>query len=199
VWNFQGARRVAPVVETLSPSERRDSIIKAVRAPVVLDSLKKAGFDSVAVARVRTLLAGGAAPAAFGGRGGGGGGGGRGQVNCDHPLTMWEPFCPRPGEGDAAGGGGGGGGGRGGNPESANVIKIYGIIGLKAPAGGGRGGGGGGRGGAGGGRGAVVAGTGEYLVSMTVGGQTYKQVLKVERVSGVDDSANQFGGNQKQP
>jgi hypothetical protein len=78
-------------------------------------------------------------------------------------------------------------------------VKIYGIIGLKAPAGGGRGGGGGGRGGAGG-RGAVVAGTGEYLVTMSVGGQTYKQVLKVERVTGVDDSANQFGGTpEKQP
>jgi hypothetical protein len=27
-------------------------------------------------------------------------------------------------------------------------------------------------------------GTGDYLVSITVGGQTYKQVLRVERVSG---------------
>ena len=68
VWNYQGARRVAPIVETLSPSERRDSILKAVRAPMVLDSLKKAGFDSVAVSRVRTLLSAGGAPAAFGGR-----------------------------------------------------------------------------------------------------------------------------------
>jgi hypothetical protein len=188
VWNFQGTRRMGPVVEVLSPSERRDSILKAVRAPMVLDSLTKTGFDSVAVARVRSLL-GSAAPAGFGGRGGGGGGG-RGAANCDHPMTMWEPFCARPGEGDA-GGGGGGGGGRGGNPETANVQKIYAIIGIKAPAAGGRGGGGGGRGAA---RGAVVAGTGEYLVTMTVGGQTYKQILKVERVTGVDDSANQFGG-----
>ena len=38
VWNYQGARRVAPVVAMLSPSERRDSILKAVRAPMVLDS-----------------------------------------------------------------------------------------------------------------------------------------------------------------
>ncbi|MDP1892243.1 MAG: hypothetical protein Q8K55_15240, partial [Gemmatimonadaceae bacterium] len=36
------------------------------------------------------------------------------------------------------------------------------------------------RGGAGGG----LVGTGDYLVSITVGGQTYKQVLRVERVSG---------------
>jgi hypothetical protein len=111
---------------------------------------------------------------------------------------MWEPFCPRPGEGEA-GGAGGGGGGRGGTPETANVLKVYAIIGLRAPAGGGRGGGGGGRGGAGGGRGALVAGTGEYLVTMTVGGQTYKQVLLVERVTGVDDAANPFGGSEKQP
>jgi hypothetical protein len=198
IWNFQGARRVAPLVETLSPSERRDSILKAARAPMVLDSLKKAGFDSVAVARVRTLLGAGGAPAAFGGRGGGGGGGGRGAAgDCAHPLTMWEPFCARPAEGEAGGGGGGGGGGRGGNPETANVLKIYAIIGLKAPAAGGRGGGGGGGRGA---RGAVVAATGEYLVTMTVGGQTYKQVLRVERVGNVDDSANQFGGTpEKQP
>ena len=111
-------------------------------------------------------------------------------------MTMWESFCARPGEGEA-GGGGGGGGGRGGNPETANVLKIYSIIGIKPPAAGGRGGGGGGRGGA---RGAVVAGTGDYLVTMTVGGQTYKQVLHVERMGQVDDSANQFGGTpDKQP
>jgi hypothetical protein len=204
VWNFQGARRVASVEVTLSASERRDSILKAVRAPAVLDSLKKAGFDTAAIARVNTLLAGGAPVAGgrAGGGGGGGGGGGRGAVNCDHPLTMWEPFCPRPAEGAAGAGGGGGGGGRGGAPESANVLKIYSLIGLKAPAGGGRGGGGGGgggRGGAGGGRGAVFAGTGEYLVTMTVGGQTFKQVLKVERVSGGEDSVNPFGGAEKQP
>jgi photosystem II stability/assembly factor-like uncharacterized protein len=196
VWNYQGARRVAPIVETLSPSERRDSILKAVRAPMVLDSLKKAGFDSVAVARVRTLLSSGA-PAPQGGRGGGGGGGRGAAGDCAHPLTMWEPFCARPGEGEA-GGGGGGGGGRGGNPETANVLKVYAIIGIKPPAAGGRGGGGGG--GGRGARGAVVAATGEYLVSMTVGGQTYKQVLRVERVGNVDDSANQFGGTpEKQP
>jgi hypothetical protein len=34
---------------------------------------------------------------------------------------------------------------------------------------------------------------------MTVGGQTYKQVLLVERVTGVDDAANPFGGSEKQP
>ncbi len=198
IWNYQGARRVAPVVESLSPSERRDSILKAVRAPMVLDSLKKAGFDSTAVARVRTMLAAGPAAAGFGGRGGGGGGGGRGAgAACERPMTQWEPFCARPGEGEAGGGGGGGGGRGAANPESADVIKIFGIIGMKPPAGGG---GRGGRGGGGGARGAVVAGSGEYLVTMTVGGQTYKQVLRVEHVSGSEEGGFQFGGTpDKQP
>jgi hypothetical protein len=191
VWNYQGARRVAPVMEMLSPSERRDSILKASRAPMVLDSLTKAKFDPVAVARVKQLLAGGGAPA-FGGRGGGGGG--RGAATCDHPMTMWEPFCARPGEGEA--GGGGGGGGRGGAPESANVLKIYSIIGMTPPVAAGRGG----RGGAAGGRGAFTAGEGEYLVTLSVGGQTYKQVLHVEHVSGSEDGGFNFGGTDgKQP
>ena len=47
--------------------------------------------------------------------------------------------------------------------------------------------------------GAVFAGAGEYLVTMTVGGQTFKQVLKVEHMSGGDDSGNPFGGIEKQP
>jgi photosystem II stability/assembly factor-like uncharacterized protein len=191
VWNYQGARRVAPVVEMLSPSERRDSILKAVRAPMVLDSLTKAKFDEAAVSRVRQLLAGRVAPAP-GGRGGGGGG--RGAATCDHPMTMWEPFCARPGEGEA-GGGGGGGGGRGGAAESANVLKIYSIIGISPPAGGGRGG----RGGAAPVRGALTAGAGEYLVTLSVGGQTYKQVLHVEHVSGTEDEGFQFGTDGKQP
>jgi hypothetical protein len=45
----------------------------------------------------------------------------------------------------------------------------------------------------------VFAGSGEYLVTMTVGGQTFKQVLKVERVSGGEDLGNPFGGTEKQP
>ena len=35
-----------------------------------------------------------------------------------------------------------------------------------------------------GGGGAPLVGTGDYLVSITIGGQTMKQVLHVERVSG---------------
>jgi hypothetical protein len=37
--------------------------------------------------------------------------------------------------------------------------------------------------------------TGDYVVTLTVGGHTYKQVLRVERVSGGDDTGFNFGSN----
>lgn len=61
---------------------------------------------------------------------------------------------------------------------------------MNPPAVGGRGGGGGGFGGAG----ANIANTGDYLVTMVVGGQTYRQTFRVERVSGGGTDAPQFGG-----
>jgi photosystem II stability/assembly factor-like uncharacterized protein len=232
VWDYQQAapRRIAE----LSPSQRRDSILLRARAPQVLDSLQRAGFDSTAVSTVRRQVAAlvnpQAAPAAFGGRGGGGGGGGRGRggggQDCAHPTTQWETFCARPAEttggrggaggfgadssagpapmlaGAAAGGGRGGrGGGRAGGRGQAGqadrdpIATIWALIGMNAPApAGGRGGGGGG-GGFGGGGGGTIANTGDYVVSMTVGGQTYKQLFRVERVSGGGDSGNPFGGD----
>ena len=51
-WNFQARPAPGPAA-ALTPSERRDSILKAVRGPLVLDSLKKAGYDTVALARAR--------------------------------------------------------------------------------------------------------------------------------------------------
>ena len=50
---------------------------------------------------------------------------------------------------------------------------------------------GGGFGGFGGGRGgqAPVVASGDYLVTLTVGGKSYKQLLRVERVSGGDDTS----------
>ncbi|HEY4100812.1 MAG TPA: hypothetical protein VGM20_08040 [Gemmatimonadales bacterium] len=200
-WNYQG--RVPPAAPApLTPSERRDSILRAVRAPIVLDSLQRARFDTAAIARARTLLrpAGDSADAAGrGGRGGRGGGpaagGGRGNGACERPLTMWDSFCARPAEVAPRGGvpnGEGAGGGPGG-PESANVIKIFDIIGIKPPAGGrgGRGGGGGGRGGAG-----SLVGTGDYLVTMTVGGHSYRQTLHVERINGGSDVQQGIGGKE---
>jgi photosystem II stability/assembly factor-like uncharacterized protein len=206
-WNFQGRR---PVAAELSPSDRRDSILRVVRGPTVLDSLSKAGYDSVAMARVRQLLmamAAGPNAAALGGRGGGGG---RGNAGCERPLMQFDRFCARPGEGplpgagraggaggaaaDSSGEGGGGGGGGRGGPEAPNVVKVFGLIGIRPPAGGRGGGGGGGRGGA---PGAFMANTGEYLVTLKVGDQTLRQVLRVERVSGGDDVANPFGGEKE--
>ncbi len=202
-WGFQGRRSgPAPAPAPLSPSERRDSILKAVRAPAVLDSLTKAKYDTAAISRAKALLNPPTIDpaAAFGGRGGGGGGGGgRGAgAACERPLTQWEPFCARPGEAQAgAGGAGGGRGGRGGagGPESDAVKKIGDIIGLKMPAGpgGGRGGNFAAFGGAGGGN--FTAGTGDYLVTLTIGNTTLKQKLHVERVSGGDDAFGGFGAD----
>ncbi len=51
----------------------------------------------------------------------------------------------------------------------------------------------------GGGRGqAPIMGPGDFLVAMTVGGQTFKQVLRVERTNGTGASAGFFeGGNRR--
>ena len=72
------------------------------------------------------------------------------------------------------------------------IGRIWALIGMQAPTLGGRGGGGGGFGGGGG----SLANTGDYLVSMTVNGQTYKQLFRVERVSGGNEVASPFGEDQ---
>src|SRR5207302_1955038 len=125
-WNF--ARRAAAATRpALSPSEKRDSILRAARAPVVLDSLGKAGYDTLAISCSRYLLqpaeslvaqalaagrggrgGAGGPPAGCGiagfGGGGGGGRGGRGAANCERPLTQWDPFCARAAEAEGRGG-----------------------------------------------------------------------------------------------
>ncbi len=59
--------------------------------------------------------------------------------------------------------------------------------------------GGGGFGGFGGrGAQAPVVASGDYLVTLTVGGKTYKQLLRVERVSGGDDTSA-FGFDEDEP
>ena len=187
-WSY-GITPKPQAAAPLSPSQRRDSILRAVRGPVVLDSLTKAKYDSAAIAQARALLnppAGGAVPGGFGGGGGGGRGGG---VACERPLTQWEQFCARPGEAAPAGGrggGGGGGGGRGGGAPSAEVLKIFQLIGISAPGGGGRGGGGFG------GLGGRNASTGDYQVILQVGGTTVKQKLRVENV-GAGATSSPFG------
>jgi hypothetical protein len=224
-WNFQEAQR--RVAAELSPSQRRDSILLRTRAPFVLDSLAKAGYDTSALrqarAQVALLVNPPAAGAAFGGRGGGGRGGAGGQ-SCEHPTTEWETFCARPAEQPANAGRRGGGGGFGGDSlttaataplnspagaaagargrgRGANarqgamgdasldpVAQIWALIGMPAPAFGGRGGGGGF-----GGAGANLANTGDYLVTLSVNGQVYRQSFRVERVSGGSEGGNPFG------
>jgi photosystem II stability/assembly factor-like uncharacterized protein len=226
-WNFQSAR--PRTLAELSPSQRRDSILLASRAPAVLDSLQKAGYDTAAIRTVRAQVnflrnPQALANAAQGGRGGRGGAGGQA---CEHPTTQWEQFCARPAEsvGGRRGGGGGFGGldsataalfaprnaagaaapaaGRGGRGRNAAqgamgdasldpIARIWSLIGMNPPNIGGRGGGGG-FGGAGG----TLANTGDYLVTMTVNGQTYKQTFRVERVSGGEEVAPQFGDEEK--
>jgi hypothetical protein len=62
-------------------------------------------------------------------------------------------------------------------PEAENVRKVFDLIGLKMPAGAGRGGFGGFGGGS-------EAAPGSYLVTLKVGDKTYTQLLRIERVSG---------------
>jgi BNR/Asp-box repeat len=230
-WNFQSAR--PRTAAELSPSQRRDSILLHARAPMVLDSLQKAGYDTAAIRTVRAQVnflsnPQALANAAQGGRGGGGGRGGAGGQACEHPTTQWEQFCARPAEapGGRRGGGGGGGldsataalfapgnvpaapapagrGGRGGRNAAQGAMgdasldpigRIWALIGMSPPNVGGRGGGGGG---GFGGAAATIANTGDYLVSMVVNGQTYKQTFRVERVSGGGEVAPQFGDEEK--
>ena len=82
-------------------------------------------------------------------------------------------------------------------PDQAQLMSV-----LQAAAGGrGAGGmaalfGGGGRRGGGG---APLVGTGDYLVSITIGGQTMKQVLHVERVSGGAGGGFPFQDEEHEP
>ena len=115
-WNYQ-IPAAPPAPRAMTASMRRDSILREVRAPVVLDSLRRAGYDTVAIRRASDVLAsvqfgGGAGGRGRGGRGGGGGGGGRGGgrgggggplATCERPQTQWDPFCARPGEGAVQG------------------------------------------------------------------------------------------------
>ncbi|MEO7363052.1 MAG: hypothetical protein ABI120_22150, partial [Gemmatimonadaceae bacterium] len=207
-WAYNGTRTLASVSPIpLSPSERRDSILRAVRAPMVIDSLRKAKFDSATLSAAQNLLnppAGGAGAAGFAGRGGGGRGAGGA---CERPMTQWDPFCARPGEGAVAGGGGRGGnpagelaatgGGRGTTlPSAENIAKVFQIIGLAVP-GGGRGGRGGGGAAAPGGRGAAatapfLAVTGDYSVVLRIGNTVQKQRLRLENV-GAGGTGSPFG------
>jgi len=178
-----------------------------------LDSLEKAGaVPAPMLAMIRTTMRTGEQPpqmqAMLGALGGGGGGSGRG--------AGAGGFEDRPGEsratpsfptGGAAGGRGGRGGGGAGGGESGGEVA-GGAAGFQAAFGPLRealgddiaaiglfpGGGGGGRGGRGGGGPQLtLVGTGDYRVTIIVGGTSYSKVLRVERVSGGEGGGGFFG------
>ena len=196
-WNYAIAAR-PQARAALSPSEKRDSILRAVRAPAVFDSLTKANYDTAAISLAKRLVNPPNFGGGFGGRGGGGGGGGRGAGGeCFRPLTQWEQWCSRPAEA-APGTGRGAAAAQEGAQEQAQalqnagtnpaVVKIFGLIGLPVPAQGGRGGGGGFGGLGGGGN----ANTGDYGVILQVGNTTQKAKLRVEN-TGAAGGASPFG------
>jgi photosystem II stability/assembly factor-like uncharacterized protein len=205
-WNFRG--RPVPVRVALGPSQLRDSTNLARRITAIFDSVGRAGtVPQASLDRMKNLLLSGNL-GGVGGRGGGGGGGGRGAAQptgwVERPGEGTEPIGNR-GRGAGGGGGGGGGGGAGAADPFAEFpggVEALAIL-LRprgAPAYTGRGGGageinqrlsalsggggGGGRGGGfGGGAGPLVP-SGDYLVTLTIGGQSYRQKLRVERLEG---------------
>ncbi|MGE0442074.1 MAG: hypothetical protein AB7S39_16425 [Gemmatimonadales bacterium] len=198
-WDFRGP---PPRREPLGPSARRDSIQLAERAKVVFDSLAQAGTLARPMAdRIKNAMVTGDTQElgqilGFGGGGGGGGGGrfggGAPQGFNERPGESAPPRAGGRGPGGQAGPGGAGGPGAGGTIDQELMGTIADL--LRPGAGGGRRGlfglfGGGGRGGAGG---ATTMGPGQYLVVMTVGGQTFRQTLTVERASGTGAAGGFF-------
>ena len=187
-WDFRG--KAAPAV-ALSPSEKRDSIVQARRMVFVADSLEKAGtLPAATIARIKTAAAAGdqaALSQVFGfgrGRGGGGGGGTPGAFQ-ERPGEG--PMPRTPGAAQARGQAGARAGGETPAMDPSEMREIAQL--FRAP--GSRGFGGFGRGGA------PTVGTGDYLVTMTVDGKKYTQVLRVERVRG-GDSDGFFGGGEEE-
>ncbi|MEK7239497.1 MAG: hypothetical protein AAB224_02850 [Gemmatimonadota bacterium] len=193
-WDFRGK---APPSPRLSPAEVRDSTSNVLRVIAALDSIEKEGtIAKPMLDRMRQGLTGGADTmqqmiTQLGGFGGGGGGGFGGQAG------RWQD---RPGETPAGAGGGGrgpGGGAAGGAGAAPDMNQLFGV--MQAALG--RAGmnqlfGGGGRRGGGA---TPLVGTGDYLVSITVGGQTLKQVLRVERVSGGAGTGFPFQDEEREP
>jgi hypothetical protein len=194
-WNFQGRPLQRP---GLTGAALRDSILQSRRIRTALDSVEKAGtVPKPAIEMIRRNIEGGvqgmqAMARAFGFAGGGGGGGGGfggGQPArwVDRPAEG--PAAPAAGAGGRGGAGGGAGGAAAGmaaqmmggldQNELFNVMRAIGVMG---------GGGGGGFGGGG----VPIAETGDYLVSITVDGQTMKQPLRVERRAGGASSGFPF-------
>ena len=171
-WNLR--RAVEPEPQTLSPSERRDSIMIADRAKVVADSLVAAGWEEEPLRAQLGIFTGeGQQPVVrFGGGGGFRGGGGGGADP--------EAFRERPGESPPRATGGGGRGGGGGRFGGANFNELRELAELIRPGMGmaaffGRG-----RGGFGGGGQAGPVEPGTYTVTFRIGERTLTRPMVVE-------------------
>ena len=219
-WNFRGK---APRSVALSPAGLRDSLKTARTLSAMLDTVEKEGtLPKATVDRIRAAIASpegiqGLFPGGFGGGGRGGRGGfaerpgeqmtparggaaGRGAAGAATPAGATPagatPAGATPAGATPAGATPAGaapaaaGGAAGGEPAPLDPQTIFAAFGgggrgavLGTLFGGGRGGGGG----------APIVGTGDYLVSITVNGQTQKQVLHVERASGTGGGGGGFG------
>ena len=176
-----------PTPTPLTPAGRRDSLITARKLDHVFDSLETAGVAPKTVLEtVREHYENGTIGELFQRAQSGGGGGGR--------------FAERPGEsplpkhdrhdasdstkkkaGAAAAGAEGGTEGEEGAVSQEVLSQVSGAVrASKALPGGGFGGGG---------RNTGLVESGDYLVTMTVGGATQRQVLRVEKAAGTGSSS----------
>ncbi len=175
-WDFRGK---ATPRAALSPAGLRDSVLTARKIAFTFDSLEKAGtLPKPMLDRVRGAITSGDMQTLVGMFGGGGGGGGT-------PGA----FAARPGEGAAPRAGAAAGQQEGAPVEAAPDASVMGQLtgvlrGLFTAGGAGLPGGGGQ---------APLVGTGDYLITITVGGEKVKQVLHVERLANAGTGAIGFG------
>lgn len=163
-WNFSGR----PVPTTaLTGAALRDSILAARRMATSLDSIEKAGtVPKPALDLIRKNIEGGtqgmqAMARAFGFAAGGGGGGGGARTGWVERRAEQAPTSAAGATAPANMG-----------IEQGELFDIMRALGVT------------GRGGRGFGGGAAPVEPGNYLVSMTVDGQTTRQTLRVERAAG---------------
>ncbi len=170
-WDFRG--RPAPRAP-LTPSGIRDSVTMMRRMDAVIDSLVGTGMNRQMLEGMRRRLLSGEAAAMFGG-------GGRGQRG--------EGWVERPGEsrgsarGQAEGGEGTAEGGELSQESQGEIMRLL----IPRTPGGGFGGGLFARG-----RGGNMVASGDYLVTVDVGGQKLRQTLRVERTATADGGSS-FG------
>jgi photosystem II stability/assembly factor-like uncharacterized protein len=186
-WDF----RERPAAVKLSPSQRRDSIVYVHRVNTVIDSMIAAGSSRTEMTRVREMLLSGGR--GFGGGfGGAGGGGGR---FVERPAESPAPRAPRARTDTTPTRGAPGAGGvaersetgAGPTPEEPPIDQavFFQVLDLVRQPGSlyppqDR-------------RQPPLVETGDYLVTMTVGGETHRQTLRVVRTKGIGDE--QGGGD----